>query len=137
MSRLLIVSNRLPVTLRETARGLGLESSNGGLATALRRAHTRSRSLWVGWPGAPVPQDALKAAELERRLHEDSLVGVHLTERETHRFYGLYSNGTLWPLFHYLTGAAPLKVEGWEEYRQVNARFAETVISHYRPGDTI
>ena len=51
-SRLLIVSNRLPVTLKSNLQGdLSSERSSGGLATALSRMHAKQDSLWIGWPG--------------------------------------------------------------------------------------
>ena len=39
MSRLLIVANRLPVTVRPTPVGVEVERSTGGLATGMSRPH--------------------------------------------------------------------------------------------------
>ena len=51
-SKLLIVSNRLPVTIRQDDDGeIAIARSAGGLATALARAHTQGDSVWIGWPG--------------------------------------------------------------------------------------
>ena len=52
MSRLLIVANRLPVTVRATERGVEVQRSAGGLATGLMRPHEQSDGLWIGWAGA-------------------------------------------------------------------------------------
>jgi trehalose 6-phosphate synthase/phosphatase len=135
--RLILVSNRLPVTFTPTPAGLSVRKSVGGLATALRDPHERSNGLWVGWPG---PTDELRPEELpelDRRLAEIGAVPVHLTGGEVTGYYGSFSNGILWPLFHYLTGVAPLRVEGWDEYREANAKFANLVAEHYRKGDLI
>src|SRR5437016_6153746 len=51
MSRLLIVSNRLPVTVKLDHGEIVVTQSAGGLATGLRGPHQRSESLWLGWPG--------------------------------------------------------------------------------------
>ena len=65
MSRLLIVANRLPITVRPTESGVEVERSTGGLATGLLRPHEQADGLWIGWSGAapesltPVQQDAL------------------------------------------------------------------------------
>jgi trehalose 6-phosphate synthase/phosphatase len=56
--RLLILSNRLPVTLRVTDGEVSVEPSAGGLTTALRALHEGSDSLWIGWSGAPSPASA-------------------------------------------------------------------------------
>ena len=49
--RLLVVSNRLPLTLRAAARSWRVERSSGGLATAVGPILARTGGLWVGWPG--------------------------------------------------------------------------------------
>jgi trehalose 6-phosphate synthase/phosphatase len=127
MSRIILVSNRLPVTVARDDHGVRVERSVGGLATALREPHERSGGVWIGWPG---PTDGMPAQEM-------GAVPVHLTAREVERFYESFANGVIWPLFHYLTGNLPLRVEGWDEYKSVNARFAEVVCEQYRPGDRI
>ena len=50
-SRLMIVSNRLPVTLRRSGGGWRTEHSAGGLATAMNPILNRTGGLWIGWPG--------------------------------------------------------------------------------------
>jgi trehalose 6-phosphate synthase/phosphatase len=62
---------------------------------------------------------------------------VWLSQAEVTRFYESVSNGVIWPLFHYLIDQIPLHVEHWQVYEAVNARFADAVVAHYRPGDRI
>ena len=50
-SRLLIVANRLPVTVRVNDGGIETVPSSGGLASGLGRCHHPSRGAWFGWPG--------------------------------------------------------------------------------------
>ena len=52
MSRLLIVANRLPVTVKVTEAGVDVQRSTGGLATGLQGPHEQSDGLWIGWSGA-------------------------------------------------------------------------------------
>ena len=53
MGRLIIVSNRLPVTVHADGGGgePTVARSPGGLATGLSGPHESSEGLWVGWPG--------------------------------------------------------------------------------------
>ena len=52
-SRLVIVSNRLPITIKSESDGeISITRSTGGLATALAQTHTEAQSLWIGWPGS-------------------------------------------------------------------------------------
>ena len=135
--RLLLVSNRLPVTATVDGTGVHVEHSSGGLATGLRGPHERSDSLWIGWPGELPKMRAKRRAELDDRLSELRCVPVHLSRTEIRRFYDDVSNGTLWPLFHYLVDQLPPETRGWDTYREVNAKFADMVVEHYRPGDLI
>jgi trehalose 6-phosphate synthase/phosphatase len=137
MGRIILVSNRLPVTVLVGSDDLRVEPSVGGLATALRDTHQSSGGLWVGWPGPTDGLDRKALAALDARFAERGTVPVHLTAHEVHRFYEVFANGLIWPLFHYVTGNLPLRVEGWEDYQVVNARFASVVSERYRPGDTI
>ncbi|MBI5289316.1 MAG: bifunctional alpha,alpha-trehalose-phosphate synthase (UDP-forming)/trehalose-phosphatase [Chloroflexi bacterium] len=135
--RLLLVSNRLPVTAVVDAAGVRVEPSTGGLATGLRGPHQRSESLWIGWPGDLPKLRARRRAELDEQLAAMRCVPVHLSKTEIRRFYDDISNGVLWPLFHYLLDQLPQDARGWESYRQVNQKFADEVAAHYRPGDLI
>ena len=51
--RIVIVSNRLPVTVNHDADGrLTFRASAGGLATGL--ASLTMERLWIGWPGTAI-----------------------------------------------------------------------------------
>ncbi|NLE49349.1 MAG: bifunctional alpha,alpha-trehalose-phosphate synthase (UDP-forming)/trehalose-phosphatase, partial [Sandaracinaceae bacterium] len=52
---LILVSNRLPVSLERRENGYALEESAGGLATALSSMREEAL-LWIGWPGMAVPK---------------------------------------------------------------------------------
>src|SRR5215213_6477602 len=138
MPRVLIVANRLPVTVSPTETGVEVQKSTGGLATGLLRPHEQSGGLWIGWSGAT--EDELteqQRAGLDRALAELRLVSVQLTGEQVARYYEGYSNGVLWPLFHYLLDQIPLHVRDWDAYVDVNERFAEIVAQRYQPGDLI
>ncbi|HEY9014932.1 MAG TPA: trehalose-6-phosphate synthase, partial [Gemmatimonadales bacterium] len=138
MPRVLIVANRLPVTVTPTPTGVEVQKSTGGLATGLLRPHEQSGGLWVGWPGTPDDELSLEQrAELNHKLADLRLVSVPLTSEEVSRYYEGFSNGVLWPLFHYLVDQIPMQVRDWAPYKEVNQRFADIVATHYRPGDLI
>jgi trehalose 6-phosphate synthase/phosphatase len=137
MSRLLIVANRLPVTVRPTPVGVEVERSTGGLATGMSRPHEQSAGLWIGWSGAGDDLTPAQQAELETQLASQRLVGVPLNRDLVTRYYEGYSNGVLWPLFHYLLDQVPLQPSDWDAYVQANEQFAEVVVAQYRPGDLI
>jgi trehalose 6-phosphate synthase/phosphatase len=137
LRRLVLVSNRLPVTAKVERGELVVTPSSGGLATGLRGPHEQSSGLWIGWPGDISRMTDGHRSDLEAKLKELRTVPLHLTAREVDRFYEGYSNGVLWPLFHYLLDRVPLETRDWDTYRKVNERFAEAVIANYQPGDLI
>jgi len=137
MSRLLIVSNRLPVTVKLEGNRVSAAPSSGGLATGLRGPHERSGGLWIGWPGDVTRLSPEQRAELEASLAAQRTVPIYLTTGEVARYYEGYANGVLWPLFHYLLERIPLESADWEPYRRVNERFADAVEARYRDGDII
>jgi len=134
---LVVVSNRLPVTIRRHADGLALTESVGGVATGLRGLQESRGGVWIGWPGQTGDVAAEEKAELDRRLQALHCVPVHLSRAEVRGFYQKYSNAVIWPLFHYLIQQVPLHSRAWGDYEQVNRRFAEVVASHTRPGDDV
>lgn len=138
MSRILIVSNRLPVTIKSDRREPTIASSAGGLATGLRGVHESSDSLWIGWPGDVSRFDSTQRERIEHHLRERRLVPVHLTQAEIARHYEGFSNGVLWPLFHYLTDKIQRDSwRNWEVYAAGNQRFADAAARHYQPGDVV
>ena len=137
MSRLLIVANRLPVTVQVRDGAVEVERSSGGLATGLQRPHEQSDGLWIGWPGNPHDLTPEQDASLREQLAAQRLVPVSLTADQVTRYYEGFSNGVLWPLFHYLLDQVPLQVSDWDAYVQANEEFARTAADHYRPGDIV
>ncbi len=137
MSRLLLVSNRLPVTVKADKDGISVVRSAGGLATGLRGPHERSGGVWIGWPGDVSRLTPPQRASVEAQLAELRCVPLHLTAAEVSRYYEGYSNRVLWPLCHYLIERIHRQDRDWEAYRRVNERFADLVARQYQPGDTI
>lgn len=138
MPRLLIVSNRLPVTAREERGKMRLIPSPGGLATALRAPHERSDGRWFGWAGDLSGTSAAERADIEDQLRRFRTVPVQITAREIAHYYDRFSNGVLWPLLHYQIDKVNLDADrDWQVYKRVNRRFADAVAAEYRSGDLI
>lgn len=143
MTRLLVVSNRLPFSLERSEAGAKLVPSSGGLVTALsgylerrRREEPELEFLWAGWPGAEIePQEAEQLRSTA--LAEHGAYPIALSTADMDRFYQGFCNSTLWPLFHYFPSYATYNEEDWETYRKVNEQFCDAVVELARPGDEI
>ncbi|HEU5051289.1 MAG TPA: bifunctional alpha,alpha-trehalose-phosphate synthase (UDP-forming)/trehalose-phosphatase [Gemmatimonadales bacterium] len=135
--RIILVSNRLPVTARVEHGTLHVERSVGGLATGLAGATRKAASVWIGWPGPISGMSRRQSSELNARLTALDCVPVALSSREVREYYEDVSNGILWPLFHYQAERMPPDPRHWSTYAGVNARFAQAVAAVWRPGDEI
>lgn len=133
--RIILVSNRLPVTVQKGPTELAFQRSTGGLATGLASLRGESETLWIGWPGSVNPEDREAA---ERRLISGfDCHPVFIGEDLLERYYEGYSNRTVWPTFHSLSGYARYDASEWEAYREANTLFSLKVLEIYRPGDIV
>jgi trehalose 6-phosphate synthase/phosphatase len=132
---LVVVSNRLPVSVH-TRRGQSkLERAPGGLVAALDPVVRERGGTWVGWPGGPLAA----GDELDRVGRELGyrLVPVSLSQGELRRFYLGFANGTLWPLLHSFPTRMELEQTQWDTYEGVNRRFAAAASAAAEGGDLI
>jgi trehalose 6-phosphate synthase/phosphatase len=136
-ARLLIASNRLPLTVTDEGSGLTIQPSIGGLATGLRRVHERSRGKWIGWPGSTDHLDCLAQSEMMRQFEAQRVVPVTLRTSEERDLYDDIANGALWPVFHDRLDLASIEPNGWSAYESVNERFADALAAEYRRGDIV
>ncbi len=135
--RLLIVSNRLPVSVRWKAGRPEFVQSTGGLATGVEGIRAHHPTLWIGWPGDVSQASHEQGREIDARLRERSLLPVYFSQREIAGYYDGFSNGVVWPLFHYLQDRVPIDGGGWRAYQRANEKFADQVAAEWRPGDRI
>jgi trehalose 6-phosphate synthase/phosphatase len=135
--RIVVVSNRLPVSVEQGQSGFRIEPSSGGLVTALRPLLNDSAGVWIGW------MDSDPSPELEHVLEEYSarsnfaLRPIFMTPEERSRFYCGFSNEVLWPLFHDLQSQCNFDPTYWDAHLAVNQRFAEKTATEAQPGDLI
>ena len=103
MRRLIIVSNRLPVTVSKIKGKYVINPSVGGLATGINSLEISNNCKWVGWPGFTKSKkfhdNNLK--ELEKELRSDDLIPVYISKLYFDDYYRGFCNETIWPLFHY------------------------------------
>jgi trehalose 6-phosphate synthase/phosphatase len=135
--RLILVSNRLPVTAQVSRGALTIVPSAGGLATGLRRAQEHTGGSWVGWPGNVARMSDAQRRQLEGAMRAHRCVPVYLSNDEVAQYYEGFSNAVLWPLFHYMLDRVPQTSPAWSAYRDVNEKFADAVARVWRPGDIV
>jgi trehalose 6-phosphate synthase/phosphatase len=143
--RLLIVSNRLPITIEKKDDKLSLKESSGGLVSGLSSYldslkgsvfPAKTDYIWIGWPGIEIEENFQN--ELKTKiLNEYNSYPVFVPESLMENFYEKFCNNTIWPLFHYFPSYALYEFEYWDSYKQVNEKFLEAILGILKPDDLI
>lgn len=135
-NRVIIVSNRLPVTLERTCNGLNVQPSAGGLVAALLPIFKDTGGTWIGWPGTDY--DPYLEETLRRECAPQySLEPVFITESERLQYYDGFCNAVIWPLFHDLQCRCNFDPGYWSAYCDVNDKFADAVVRCAQKDDLI
>lgn len=145
MSRLLLISNRLPFSVERNGEEVVVRQSSGGLVSAIKsyfdspsaqKGEDFSERVWVGsldgseedWQAALDSNEIPKAFTIEPVFPDKEIYD---------EYYNGFSNSAVWPLFHYFPSLVEFKKEHFESYRSVNQMFAERIFQLYQPGDVI
>ncbi len=127
MSRLVVISNRVPAPRQRAAAG--------GLAAALSSALRIKKGLWFGWSGK-VTESANAEVEVAD-LPDFTLATMDLSRTDHAEYYAGYANGVLWPLCHFRTNLVDYARNHSLGYSRVNRLFAEGVVPLLKDDDRI
>lgn len=137
--RVLIVSNRLPVTAIQDDKGFHLRPNLGSLTTSinsfLKSQETFSSNyLWFGSAGNIRPENY---QDLKHALAPNFLIPIPSKMNQTEEFYDSFCNQTIWPLFHYFPSKALYDSEHWQSYIEMNESFCNAISKELCPGDLV
>jgi trehalose 6-phosphate synthase len=140
-NRLVIVSNRLPIVLKQSGKGRWrADPGSGGLVTAMAPVLKDRGGLWIGWPGTATDEEDIDLDTLLRDAVKDAgytFKPVTLTSEEVDGYYHGFANEILWPLFHDLQTRCNFDPSYWRAYRDVNRKFARVIAEHTGEDDHI
>lgn len=134
--KIIIVSNRLPVTISKRKDGLRIQQSPGGLATCLRTIQEGEKAIFVGWPGYWPANDKEKKSIENELINNYKSYPVFISPAEIAKYYYGFANRTLWPLFHYFSTYCAYEESEWIAYKRVNQKFFQKVFDLAGPRDT-
>ena len=93
--RLLLLSNRLPITIKRSDDGsYSFSMSSGGLVTGLSGLSKTTSFQWYGWPGLEVPENEVEG--MKKRLKDE--YGAHpvfIDDELADRHYNGFASGFL------------------------------------------
>ncbi len=135
---LVIIANRLPITVTTNDSGFQLQESVGGLATGLSSISNDFKIHWIGWPGvSPDELNDSQKQDIVNILKEKNIYPVLLSKQLVEDFYEGFSNKTIWPLFHYFPSNAVYEDRYWQAYYKANEDFCNILLEHVNPNDYI
>jgi len=139
MSKTIIISNRLPVSVIKTDNAFTYKRGIGGLETGLSRFHERGDSVWLGWPGISKSElNRNQMHQVEKALKAQfNCVPVHMDINKKNPALYELGNKTIWPLFHYFANKAEYSETAWHAYVEANQLFFEAASTLIENGDTI
>src|SRR5690348_14851785 len=118
--RLIIVSNRAPVSIYKEGDSYRYEESSGGLASGLRayvdkisKKSPDIEIIWIGWPGASVDDEEKVSQDIFEKY---KVRCVFLSDDLMENFYEGFCNKTIWPLFHYFPVYTVYEKTYWDQY---------------------
>lgn len=145
--RIIVATHQLPWSFESSQEGFRFTAKQGHSAQ-----HAGARSLHgynqqvvnVGWLNLDSSPN-MNAEELENLQialwKEKQSVAVYLEPEISTGHYEGYCKSELWPLFHYIVWGnatdGTTESENWQQYVEVNKRFAHEICSLYREGDLI
>ena len=136
--RVIVVSNRLPVSLKRGGTLWHSKATAGGLATAMNPILRQTDGIWIGWSGDTAETtDETRFAILKEWADKHRYFGVDLDRETAQGFYEGIANEALWPLFHHFPSLLRFEAEHWKAYVRANEIFRDEILKHLRPDDLV
>ena len=129
--QLTVVSNRQPYRHTFKNGELVVDRPAGGLTAGLDPIVQQTDGIWVAWGDGDGDRQATDEQDTVRVPPEEpayTLKRVWLSESAVADYYYGFSNRVLWPLSHGLTEHVTFEDRYWEQYREVNQQFADSVV---------
>jgi trehalose 6-phosphate synthase/phosphatase len=136
--RVIVVSNRLPVSLKRAGANWHTKGTAGGLATAMDPILRASDGMWIGWSGdASSITDEPRRAVLKEWADKYRFFAVDLDKETAQGFYEGIANEALWPLFHHFPSLVRFDPEHWHAYVKANEIFRDEILQHLCDDDVV
>ncbi|MEX2156664.1 MAG: trehalose-6-phosphate synthase [Gemmatimonadales bacterium] len=126
----IVVSNREPYIHMRRGTGIELWRPASGLVTAMEPIMRACSGTWIAHGSGSADRDVVDAQDHVAIPPEQpayQLRRVWLTPEEEAGYYYGFANEGVWPLCHIAHVRPIFRTSDWEQYVQVNRKFAKTV----------
>ncbi|HEY0031227.1 MAG TPA: bifunctional alpha,alpha-trehalose-phosphate synthase (UDP-forming)/trehalose-phosphatase [Bacteroidia bacterium] len=133
--RLIIVSNRLPFSIKKNNDQIEVVPSSGGLVSAIQSMPKENKITWIGV--ADFKAEEWLDYKNSGQEQELEIVPLFLDKETEDLYYNGFSNTLLWPLFHYFASFAEYNESFFRAYKTVNQMFADAIREVAKPNDIV
>ena len=133
--KIFVVSNREPYIHKKIKNEIQYTVPASGMVTALEPIMEACGGLWMAHGSGDadkltVDKNSKLAVPPEEPKY--TLKRLWLTDQEVKGYYIGFSNEALWPLCHMAHTRPIFRKEDWIEYRKVNGKFTQTLLSEIK-----
>ncbi|OGE26160.1 hypothetical protein A3C26_01385 [Candidatus Daviesbacteria bacterium RIFCSPHIGHO2_02_FULL_39_12] len=133
-----MVSNREPYVHTKNGGRISYYFPASGMATAIEPVMRSCGGVWIAYGSGDADKlvvDRFNRIKVPPDEPKYTLRRVWLTEEEEKGYYDGFSNEGLWPLCHIAHNRPIFRKEDWEEYKKVNQKFADAILSEIKNQD--
>src|SRR6185369_6211171 len=139
-NEVIIVSNREPYIHVKTADGVRVQHPASGLVTALEPVMRACSGTWIAHGSGNADRetvDRYDRVSVPPDHPSYQIRRIWLSEQEIAGYYEGFANEGLWPLCHIAHVRPTFRASDWEQYRAVNAKFADAVAKEAHSDDPV
>lgn len=130
-SRMFVVSNREPYMHKRQGKTIEAVVPASGLVTGIEPILRACDGTWVAHGSGNADRETVDARNCLRVPPDNpryTLRRVWLNKEQEEGYYLGFSNEGLWPLCHIAHTRPTFRAADWEQYKQVNALFADALL---------
>lgn len=135
--RLIIISNRLPLTIKKDGSTFSYKQTSGGLVTGLKAVKQKLPFLWLGNISGMDLTESEKETILKDCWDLFKSTPVFITAELNERSYNGFCNGILWPVLHIFPDDVIFSQDFYDAYKEYNKIFCDKIVEIANDGDMI
>lgn len=135
--RLIIISNRLPLTIKKHDGSFEYKQTSGGLVTGLKAVKQTLPFLWLGNISGMDLTDNERKTIIKDCWELFKSTPVFITAELNERSYNGFCNGILWPILHIFPDDVIFSQNFYDAYKEYNKTFCDKVVEIAEDGDIV
>lgn len=135
--KLIVVSNRLPLTVTKKADGFAYKKTSGGLVTGIESLSKHINFIWLGnISGIPLNEED-KQIITGDCWDKFRSIPVFISPEMNDKSYNGFCNAILWPTFHSFPDDVCFSYPEYEAYKQYNQIFTDKILETAEDDDIV